>query len=52
MTKQKPNGFLGTEALEGYAVYAAFSRSETSNWSVAIDIPAAEMNHDLYAFSD
>jgi two-component system sensor histidine kinase/response regulator len=50
MTKQKPNGFLGTKTLEGYAVYAAFSRSETSNWSVAIDIPTAEMNHGLYAF--
>jgi two-component system sensor histidine kinase/response regulator len=50
MTKQKPNGFLETETLEGYAVYAAFSRSETSNWSVAIEIPSAEMNHNLYAF--
>jgi two-component system, sensor histidine kinase and response regulator len=50
MAKQKPNGFLGTETLEGYAAYAAFSRSETSNWSVAIDIPTAEINHDLYAF--
>jgi two-component system, sensor histidine kinase and response regulator len=50
MVKQKPNGFLDTLTLEGFPVYLAFSRSETSNWSVAIGIPTAEMNHDLHTF--
>ena len=42
MTKQTPNGFLET--------YGAFSRSETSNWTVAIGIPTAEMNRNLVTF--
>jgi two-component system, sensor histidine kinase and response regulator len=50
MVKQEPNGFLETLTLEGFPVYWAFSRSETSHWSVAIGIPTAEMNNDLHTF--
>ena len=35
------NGFVKSKTLEGVSVYSAFSRSEHSNWSVAIGIPQA-----------
>lgn len=50
MMKQRPDGFLETRTLEGFLVYSAFSRSELSNWAIAIGIPAAELNHELYIF--
>ena len=50
MMQQEPNGFLETRTRGGVSIHVAFSRSEVSNWAVSIGVPAAEMNHDLYAF--
>ncbi len=50
MMAQQASGFLEAPTLEGLPVYAAFSRSEVSRWAVAIGVPAAELDHDLYLF--
>ena len=44
------SGIIKAPTLEGLPVYAAFSRSEVSNWSVAIGIPAALVTDRLYEF--
>ncbi|HEY2137217.1 MAG TPA: sensor histidine kinase [Xanthobacteraceae bacterium] len=44
------SGFVETPTLEGELVYAPFSRSEVSNWAVAIGVPAVEVNRGLYVF--
>ncbi|HEY2134724.1 MAG TPA: ATP-binding protein, partial [Xanthobacteraceae bacterium] len=50
MIPLKSSGFVETATPEGVPVYAAFSRSGVSNWTVAIDIPAAEIDQRLYVF--
>jgi len=47
---REKSGFIETSTVEGLAVYAAFSRSELSNWTVAIGVPTAEFDGDLYRF--
>ena len=47
---QAPAGVIETSTAEGIPVFAAFSRSEISNWSVAIGIPVAELYGQLHAF--
>ena len=44
------SGIIKAPTLEGLMVYAAFSRSESSGWSVAIGIPAALVTGRLYEF--
>jgi signal transduction histidine kinase len=44
------SGVVRTSTLDGIPVYAAFSRSDVSNWTVAIEIPVAEVTRDLYKF--
>ncbi|HEY2137219.1 MAG TPA: ATP-binding protein [Xanthobacteraceae bacterium] len=44
------NGVVEASPRDGVPVYAAFSRSEVSNWAVAIGVPAAEINQGLYVF--
>jgi two-component system, sensor histidine kinase and response regulator len=41
------SGVVETKTVEGIPVYSAFSRSDISNWTVTIGIPAAELSHDL-----
>jgi signal transduction histidine kinase/DNA-binding response OmpR family regulator len=48
--KQERSGFIETRTLEDLSVYAAFSRSELSNWTVAIGVPTAEFDRELYNF--
>src|SRR5262249_53282141 len=36
--------------LEGFPVYAGFSRSEVSKWAVAIGIPVSALDRHLYTF--
>jgi signal transduction histidine kinase len=45
---QRARGFVTTDTLEGIAVYAAFSRSPSSGWTVAIGVPEAELDRPLY----
>jgi signal transduction histidine kinase len=40
-------GVVETNTMEGVAVLSAFSRSEISNWTVAIGIPVEDLSHDL-----
>ena len=42
-----PSGVVETASVEGVPVFAAFSRSEVSNWTVAIGIPVADMSGPL-----
>jgi signal transduction histidine kinase len=44
------SGIIKVPTLEGVPVYAAFSRSEVTQWSVAIGVPAALVNDRLYVF--
>jgi signal transduction histidine kinase/DNA-binding response OmpR family regulator len=44
---QDKSGFMETRTLEGLAVYAAFSRSELSDWTVAIGVPIAIFDEGL-----
>jgi signal transduction histidine kinase/DNA-binding response OmpR family regulator len=50
MMARQTSGFVETRTLEGIPVYSAFSRSEVSNWAVAIGVPSAEMNGNLGKF--
>ncbi len=43
-------GVVETATVEGIPVFAAFSRSETSNWGVAIGVPVSALSGDLHAF--
>jgi signal transduction histidine kinase len=43
-------GVIESITGEGIPAYAAFSRSEVSNWDVVIGIPTAELSGQLYAF--
>lgn len=47
MTREQHEGVLETVTLEGVPVITAFSRSNTSNWSVAIGVPKASLNAGL-----
>ena len=40
-------GVVETTSMEGVAVLTAFSRSEVSNWAVAIGIPVGELSQEL-----
>jgi two-component system sensor histidine kinase/response regulator len=42
-----PSGVVETKSVEGIPVFSSFSRSEVSNWTVAIGIPVAELSHGL-----
>jgi signal transduction histidine kinase len=44
---QAPNGVIETSTLKGIPVFAAFSRSKTSNWAVTIEIPISEVSGNL-----
>ena len=44
---KSPAGVVETASVEGVPVFAAFSRSEVSNWTVAIGIPVADMSAPL-----
>jgi hypothetical protein len=46
--KQVPEGMVETWTLEGISVSAVFSRSEISNWAVAIGVPTAELTARLW----
>jgi signal transduction histidine kinase/CheY-like chemotaxis protein len=48
--RRRNSGFIESRTLEGLSVYAAFSRSDFSNWAVAIGVPSAEIDSDLYKF--
>ncbi len=47
---RKKSGIVTVRTLDGRPVYAAFSRSELSNWSVAIGVPTALVTDRLYEF--
>jgi len=47
---QARDGVVETSTVEGIPVFAAFSRSDTSNWAVAIGIPVSEVSGDLHTF--
>ena len=44
------SGIVKAPTLEGLPVYAAFSQSEASSWSVAIGVPTALVTDRLYEF--
>ena len=44
---EAPDGAVETETLEGIPVLAAFSRSASSGWTVAIGIPRTELTAQL-----
>ena len=46
--EQSRAGVLETATVEGISVLAGFSRSEVSNWSVAIGIPVAELSREMW----
>jgi signal transduction histidine kinase len=45
---RSPQGMVRTNTLEGIDVSAVFSRSEVSNWAVAIGVPTAELTARLW----
>lgn len=45
---QVPEGMVETRTLEGISVSAVFSRSEVSNWAVAIGVPTSELAGRLW----
>jgi signal transduction histidine kinase len=47
---QAHDGVIETSTIEGIPVIAAFSRSETSNWAIAIGIPISDLSGDLNTF--
>jgi signal transduction histidine kinase len=49
MAREK-SGIVKSRTLDGQPVYAAFSRSEISSWSVAIGVPTAMVTDRLYLF--
>ena len=50
MITRQPSGFLYSISREGIPLYSGFSRSAVSNWAVAVGVPVAVMDHELYAF--
>ncbi|HET6197124.1 MAG TPA: sensor histidine kinase [Acetobacteraceae bacterium] len=46
---QMPEGIVRTNTLEGTEVAAAFTRSEVSNWAVAIGVPTIELSARLWS---
>jgi signal transduction histidine kinase len=50
MIARQPSGFFETKTREGISVYAAFRRSEVSDWGVVIGVPTAQLDRDMYAF--
>jgi signal transduction histidine kinase/DNA-binding response OmpR family regulator len=50
MIARQRSGFLETISVDGFPVYSAFARSETTNWTVAIGIPTGLVTAQLYEF--
>jgi|GEM_PF-6658162 len=48
--KQASQGVAKTISVDGVPLFSAFSRSEFSDWTVAIGIPIAELSGSLNAF--
>jgi diguanylate cyclase (GGDEF)-like protein/PAS domain S-box-containing protein len=44
----KPEGIIGINTLEGTPAYAVYSRSPTTGWAVAIAVPSASINANLW----
>src|SRR5580658_10373687 len=50
MVARQRSGLVKTISVEGIPVYAAFARSEITNWTVAIRIPTELVAAQLYEF--